>query len=197
MSVIRISIVCSLVILCASCASTYEVIDPKRVNYENTTIKDSIEFSYRYDVLSYRGNRKYAKKEVPQGVKIVAVKIVNNTPNSFLCGDDYVIFSNGKKMRLLAPDEAFKKLRQIAPGHLLYMLLTPMQFYSGNTTLPIGLVLGPVITLGNIATALTANDKFKIELETMYIYGRVVKPGEEVYGVICIATSGYGPLSME
>ena len=197
MDVVRISIVCSLAVLCGSCASTYQAINPKTMSYGNTTLRDSIEFSYRYDVLNYRGNRKYAKKEVPQGVKVVAVKVVNNGPNSFLCGDDYVIFSNGKKMRLLAPSEAFKKLRQIAPGYLLYMLLTPMQFYSGNTTLPIGLVLGPVITLGNFTAAITANDKFKTELETMYIYGRVIEPGEEVYGVICIDTNGYGPLSME
>lgn len=181
----------------SSCAAGYEAINPSKINYESSTENQDIEFSYRYDVLNERGNRKYAKKENLKEIKLVAVKIVNNSSESFLCGDDYFVRANGIKIKVLEPDVSFQYLRQISAGYLFYILLTPLQFYSGPSSIPIGLVLGPVVTIGNFGSALSANNRFKEELQKNYVYDQVIEPGDTIYGIIGITKKGYHPLTLE
>ena len=84
------------------------------------------------------------------------------------------------------------------------MLLTPTQLYTGETnsngetdTFPIGLILGPGITAGNMIGAGTANTNFLNELEENYLYNKEIKAGETVYGIVGIYDFGYSPLTLE
>ena len=80
---------------------------------------------------------------------------------------------------------------------MFYILLTPLQFYSGPSSIPIGLVLGPVVTIGNFGSALSANNRFKEELQKNYVYDQVIEPGDTIYGIIGITKKGYHPLTLE
>jgi hypothetical protein len=179
-----------------SCASSYKAIQPDRIHFQNNETYQEIEFSYKYDVLNERGNKKYANKESMKSMKIVAVKVVNNSDSSFVFGKDLKVYSGGKSIRLLEPDLISSTIKQGVAVHLLYFLLTPMTVHSGGTTTPIGLVVGPGIAIDNIVTASIANKKFKKELEANYLSGSVIHAGETIYGLIGILDVGYNPLEL-
>src|SRR5438128_1800207 len=90
-----------LVIVSSSCASSYKAIKPANFNYQISTTHESVDFLYKYNVLSERGNRKYSKKESRKNIIVVAVKIVNNADKSFVFGDDMKVYSNGNAIPIL------------------------------------------------------------------------------------------------
>jgi len=98
-----------------------------------------------------------------------------------------------------------ESIKQIVPGYLPYLLLT---FVNLTTTkeqngmteqnvIPIGLVLGPGITVGNMLIAGDANTKLLDELRLYNLIGRDIKPGETVYGIIGVRDIGYSPITVE
>lgn len=183
--------------LLASCASSYKVIGPNSLNYRTTNEDRNIEFSYKYDVLNERGNRKYAKKESRTGVKVVAVRVTNNSQESFVFGQDLRVHSNGIPINIIEPKVIQQQLKQGVPIYLLYLLLTPLQLNTGDSSTPIGLAVGPGITVGNMVAAASANSKLLQELENNFLNGQKVDPGETVHGLIGIRDSGYNPLTLE
>ena len=60
----------TIAILFSGCAMYYRPISPEKLNYNILEKNDGIEFSYRYDVLKERGNKKMGKKELKSSVKI-------------------------------------------------------------------------------------------------------------------------------
>lgn len=180
-----------------SCASSYKMISPENTWYQSSGINAEVDFSYKYDVLNERGNKKYAKKESKKYVKVVAVKIVNRSDQSFVFGKDMKVYSNNNSRAILEPHEIHQELKQSTPVYLLYLLLTFMQLNTGDSSTPIGLVVGPGITAGNMGVAASANAKFKRELESNFLNGRTIEAGETVYGLIGIIETGYNPLSLK
>jgi len=69
----------AIVFILSGCAASYKPIYPVSLNYDSHQSEDGVELSYKYDVLRQNGNKKYAKKEDKKGVKLVALKITNNT----------------------------------------------------------------------------------------------------------------------
>lgn len=193
----NIVVAIATLLLITSCASSYNVINPKRIIYQNRQLDTEINFSYKYDVLNERGNKKYAKKETLKGIKIVAIKVVNNTDSSFIFGRDYKVYSGGNPITLLDPNVLQKQFKQNVPVYLLYLLLTPMKLYSGESETPIGYVVGPGLTIGNMAVAGGANKNFKNEIQSTYLNGRQINSGETVYGLIGIYDQGYNPLTLK
>lgn len=57
--------------------------------------------------------------------------------------------------------------------------------------------LGPGLTLLNVTTASSANNKFMRELGLYNILYRDILPGETVYGLIGIRGAGFNPLYIE
>lgn len=184
-------------IIFTSCASSYHTINPSNVHYQASGINHDVEFSYKYDVLNERGNKKYAKKETQKLVKVVAIKLVNHSDQSFVFGKDLKVHSNNNPVSILEPLVIHKQLKQSVPIYLLYLLLTPMNLYTEDSSTPIGLVVGPGIAGGNMGMAAGANANFKKELESNFLNGRTIEAGETVYGLIGIMESGYNPLSLK
>lgn len=185
----------------ASCASTYNPITAERVNYPNPLIKDSVEFSYQYDLLLARGNSKYVKHERKGGIKLVTVKLTNNSSKPFVLNRDATIYSGNKIYRVIEAKYMYDKLKQKPAGYLFYLLLTPLQLnrVSANgtvTSTPIGLPLGPGLTLINFAAAVSANDKLKKELTRDYLKDRVILPGETVFGFVGLRSILNDPLEL-
>ena len=180
-----------------SCASSYQAIQPAAVNYQTTNTNKSVDFSYKYDVLGERGNKKYRKRESRKGIKIVAVRVINNSEKAFTFGEDLSVHRNNAPVEILEPAYVHRELKQGVPIYLLYMLLTPMQLYTGEDSYPIGVIIGPGITAGNMITAGTANGRLLRELQSNFLNGRVIQPGETAYGLIGIRDQGYSPLSLQ
>jgi hypothetical protein len=190
------------VILSGGCASNYRSISPQ-TSYFNATEKTSeLEFSYRYNVLQEKGNKKYAKREDKKGIRVVALKITNNTERPVKFPEDIQLYAGNRSIHLLEPEFIHSKLKQGVPIYLLYLLFTPMTLTasSGNgdvSSTPVGLLLGPGLTALNIGIAASANNKFKEELLQYNLTNRIIEEGETVYGLIGFQDFGYAPLKIE
>ncbi len=195
----------TFVIILSGCAATYKPINPPTLNYNSHDLQDGIWLSYKYDVLREKGNRKYAKKEDKKGVKLIAIKITNNTDTVINVGKDAAFYSGQNQIFPMEPMAIKESIKQIVPGYLPYLLLTftnlyvtKSTYYSVTTeTYPIGLVLGPTITIGNMAVAGSANKNMLNELYDYNILSRDIQKGETVYGIIGVRDMGYIPISVK
>lgn len=181
------------------CASGYKMIKPNTINYVSTNESKGVKLEYKYDLL----DKKYAKKEIKKGVKLVAVKITNNSDKDLMFGSDIKLtYENEKEIIILEREKVFKTLKQIPATYLFYLLLTPMNFYSSDSngstsSIPIGLVIGPGIAGGNMIASGSANKKFKTELLEYNINGTLIKKGETNYGLIGIKSDSFDALKLK
>jgi hypothetical protein len=188
-----------------SCASSYRPIQPERMPYTNLTSNGDVALGYRYDVLRETRNKKYAKKELKNGVKVVAVSVTNNSVKPLIFGTDLKLMSGERELLAMSPTSSFNALKQNTPIYLLYGLLTFVKLRTEKRTnnyieikeYPVGLVIGPAVTIGNVAVSAGANKKFKSELITRDLWGKVIEPGKTVYGLVSIGSSGYDALSIK
>lgn len=189
-------------ILLNSCASGYQMINPNKLYYNSNDIKNGISFEYKYDLL----DKKYAKKEIQKGIKVVAVRITNNSEKDIVFGSDLKLaYENGNELYILENHNVFKSLKQNSTTYLLYLLLTPMTFnkttsdgrnIKTNST-PIGLIVGPGLAGGNMIAANSANNKFKTELLEFDINGMTIKKGETKAGLIGIKSDNYDTIKIK
>lgn len=186
-----------IAIVLNSCASSYNSIAPSRIQYHTNLTNKNIDFSYKYGVLGERGNKKYAKKESLNRINVIAVKVTNNSDKPFVFGKDFMVHSNGVPVRILEPKIIHQNLKQGVPIYVLYLLLTPIQLHMGDSSVPIGLFIGPAIAGGNMAAAGSANVSFLKELAENNLNGRTINAGETVYGIIGVYDTGFSPLSLE
>jgi len=198
MKLINTFLILTAIISLTSCASSYKPTTPNTQNYMSSNEVDKVKLEYKYNLLQ----KKYAKKEVKKGVKVVAVKITNNSDRDLMFGSDIKLtFENGKQVSIVENNYVFKTLKQSTPIYLLYLLLSPINIYtedsSGSNAFPVGLIIGPGITAGNMITAASANKKFKTELLEFDINGVLIKKGETKYGLIGIQSDSYDSLKLK
>jgi hypothetical protein len=186
-----------IVIICilSSCAASYKRINPGNLKYP---VLDDSTFSYQYNVIQRAGNRKLAKKEAKSHMRVVAVKIFNNTGQTLEYRKNFRIYSGNTEVSVLSPVVASAGIKQTAGLHLLYLLLTPTTLNVDNSSsIPIGLILGPGIALGNMFVASGANKRFREELLNNELENRQIANGESFYGLITIDDNGFLPLSLK
>jgi len=156
--------------------------------------------SYKYEVLREYGNKKYAKKEFKKGLKVVAVKITNNTDTTIFIGQDVGIYSGENQLRLIDPMAIKNTIKQSVVAYLPYLLLSFLTLNvtteTSSDTYPIGLAIGPGITIGNMAVPSYANNRLFDELVKYNLINKAVASGETVYGIIGIQTNQFLPLTM-
>jgi hypothetical protein len=187
--------------LLSSCAASFTSLNPKSFYYSNTTITDSVKLSYKYNVLTERGNKKYAKKELKMGVKITAIKIVNNGNETLKYGENFKFVSGDKDVIPLDPLTTFQKVKQKTTSHLWYLLMLPLQLNivtpTSKDSYPIGLVVGPGLAIGNLLYASSSNSKFKEELLQYDVLGKDIKPGETGTFLLSFQNVEFGPLGIK
>lgn len=184
-----------------SCASSYKTIYPHSIKYISQNEDSGVTLSYKYDLL----DKKYRKKETKKGVKLVALKITNNSGRDLVFGQDAILtYENGSEIYILDNERVFKSLKQSPATYLFYLLLTPLNMYTTSSngysqetnSTPIGLILGPGLAGGNMIAAGSANKKFKNELLDYNINGTVLKNGETSYGLIGIQSNSFDALRL-
>ncbi|MBC3541699.1 hypothetical protein ACFSC6_01780 [Rufibacter sediminis] len=195
----------ALVLFLGSCASSYRPIRPQTVHYDYNEISatGALSTSFAFDVMTLRNNKKYAKKETKNNMKVVSMKVVNNTDAPIHVGRDCRLFMGGREIIPMEPTVAANKIKQGVPIYLLYALLflnitqenTSGSYVteSSSTSLPIGLP----IAAGNMLVAGNANKKMKEEIIGNNILNKTINPGETAYGVICLNESTTGRLKFE
>jgi len=192
-------IICTVLLL-TGCAMSYHAIDPVRQNYASNNQGNGIELSYKYDVLRESGNTKYAKKEYKNGIKLIAVKLTNNTDTTLTIGKDIVFFSGNNQIDILPPVLIHNSIHQSEPAYLMYLLFTftTLTVSNGSSahTYPIGYGLGPLLTLTNLVTASSANKDLLRELNRYDLINKELHKGETIYGIIGIREYSYDPISV-
>ena len=193
MKFIKSIILVSLITFFNSCASGYRTINPNSLHYSTKIEESGIQLEYKYNVLK---KKKYSKKEIKTNIKLVAVKITNNT-NRTLTFDREIKLVNSKGVyyTILSKEAVYSNLKQKTASYLWYLLLTPLQFQkteNGSTSsTPIGIFIGPGIAGGNMLVSSSANTKFENELKFNDLNGKNIKPGQTVTGLVGIFSSGY------
>jgi hypothetical protein len=194
-------IILSSIFIFMGCAASYRPINPPTLNYYSNDFQDGVGFSYKYDVLKEKGNKKYAKKEDKRNIRIVAIKLINNTDTTINIGRDLLFYSGQNQLNLMDPLTIKNSIKQVVPGYLPYLFLTLLQLNvsDGQTveSYPIGLVIGPAITIGNMAVAGSSNTSLFEELNEYNIIFKDIKKGETVYGIIGIHDEGYNPITIK
>lgn len=116
------------------------------------------------------------------------------------------IFSGSSEVKLLEPALIQRELRQSVPSYLLYLLLTPLNLTISRTdnngriesdSYPIGLGLGPVISISNMAISGGANKGLLMELNQFNQINKTILPGQSSYGLIGIGDLSFNPLRVE
>ena len=186
-----------------SCASKYRPVNPSQLVYGTKVEKSDVDLYYRYDVMAGANNVKQTNKELKNDIKVIAVKIYNNTAGQITIGGNAKFYGDGKEITLLAPELIKRQLHQATPFYLGYLLLTPIKFSyekdNGRKTVDIfgGAIIGGALAAGNIYVATKANKKLKKELEDNSLIKKNILPGETVYGLIAIQKTGYVPLTLK
>lgn len=188
-------------ILFNSCAGSYKPIQPQNFNYINTSNDNGVMFSYKHDVLRERGNRKYAGKEQVKDVKLIAVRFINKSDSTFVIGRDIYFYNPHGQIYPIPPMAVKQIIKQNVAGYLPYVLLTlvNLRVASGRTVdvYPIGLILGPAITFGNMLLAGNSNARLTSELKQYDLIGKELHKNDTLYGIIGVLGTGYDPITIK
>ena len=184
------------------CASSYKPINPSNLNLQTKIEKEELSFSYQYDVLQRKGNKKYSKKEQRNNFKLIAVKIQNKTNKSISVSEDIGFYVNNQEVSLIDPIQITQNMSQSTASYLLYLLLTPLKLISANSdgsenVVSIGYGIGPGLSVLNMIKSSSANSAFKKELTANNIIGKLIPSGETLSGIIAIRDIGYEPISVK
>lgn len=204
MKTLKIATLLLSVLLLTSCASGYRTIEPSGLSYNSVKSENGVTLEYKYDLL----DNKYAKKEQKNDVRLVAVKITNNSERDLVFGQDFKLsYESGNNLQLLDREKTFKELRQKPATYLFYLPLTLLTVQitttnsdhnSAQTTnsIPVGLILGPGLAGGNLYQAARANKKLKKELLENDLTGKRIPKGETIYGLIGVRADNYDNLKI-
>jgi hypothetical protein len=187
----------AIIFVLVGCATTYKPIHPPTLNYSPQVFTEGIGVSYVYEVLRDSRNKKYARQEARKGYKLVAVKITNGTTAPLILSENAKFFSGTKEVFPMSPQAFSGAVRQQEIKFLWYILLNFVSFEDGNKSIPVGLVLAPLLGAGNVWFAYSANNKMRKELEDYNLLDREIQQGETVHGLIGLYTREYGPISIE
>ena len=203
MKIFKTTILLVIIISFFNCASSYKAINPNGINYLSVNETAGVKLEYKYDLL----DKKYAKKEDRKGIKLIAVKITNNSNKDLTFGRDLnLTYENGSSIFIMDQEKTFKYLKQSPATHLFYLLLTPVNLYTTKprsgyqettSSTPIGLILGPGLAAGNMIVASSANKKFKTEISKFNIYGSLIRKGETKYGLVGIKSDSFDALKLK
>ena len=204
MKLLKIALLLTITLLLNSCASGYKMINPDKLNYNSKSEIQGVRLEYKYNILE----KKYAKYESKKGIRLVALKIQNNSEKDLIFDEDlFLVDSRGNHISIYESTRTISLLKQKPASYLWYLLLTPINFYTYDTnsyggqettsSTPIGLILGPGLAAGNFITASSANKKLESEILKYDIIGRVIKKGETVHGLIGIISDNYESLNIK
>lgn len=186
-----------------SCATKYYAVNPAQVTYGNKAEKSDVDFYYRYDVMAAAKNGRQSLKEIRNDIKVVAVKIYNNSSQQITVGENVKFFEGDKELQVVPAEILKRRMKQGVIPYLGFLALSPVKFSyekdNGAKTVQIfgGAIIGGALAASNMWVASKANAKLKKNLDTYSIIGKNILPGETVYGLVALQRVGYIPLQLK
>ncbi len=173
------------------CASFYRKISPQAISYPPpTTSLEKVDLAYRYDVLREAGNKKFVKNELKRNIKVVAVKLTNNSDSTINISKDIAFYCGGSAVSLLSPIDIKTRIQQSWPAYGLYLI--------GCVTLaPLDLLVFGGIGAGNMIVAGSANKNLLTELIQYDITNKELKSGESITGIIGFEALHSDPITVK
>ncbi len=164
----------------AGCAARYHPIQPETVAFAalpDSLAEQTVNFAYRYHVLKDAGNRKYAKKEKRHGISLLALRIVNDGPDTLSFPQDFHVLGPSGPLNILWADMVYDRLLQ------------DKYLSRGNYEVPLGRGFGDAMinNMGlNIkrSTEQRANELFSQELDDFYLVPCYIAPGVSMVGLV-------------
>jgi len=185
-------------LLASGCAGTYHNASTSTLYFNQTEEVDGVEFSYKYDVLTERGSRRYARKERRKDIRIVAIQLTNKTDSSLKFSQDIRLYHGDERVYLVDKQVLGKELSQTPLFYFVHLLMSPWLIRERENgdlnTYPVGLILGTGFSFVNVSTAAVANHRFKQDLHMEDPIGKEIEPGETLTGLVGIRDSLYSPL---
>jgi hypothetical protein len=192
-----------------SCASFYNPVYPKHVKHNMHESVGDISFSYKYDVMSINGNRKYVNRVKEQGYQVVAYKITNNSSDSLVIGKNLVFMSQNEKIMMSDALYTAKPVKQIAAGFLPYLAASFFFLYTGavkspysgeivsyDKKIPIGFIISLPITIGNMIVASNNNTEFYDNIRLNDMNGKMLLPKSSISGLLVFQNETQVPLTI-
>jgi len=183
-------------ILLAGCASSFKSIDAQKLGYKSFADTSGLAIQYNLEPLFESGNRKYAHKAEKMGLTIAAVKVKNTSDREIQIGKDGSAAILGPDAASVEARQAIARNRQLTGLYALFLLGMPINIYGTKTScddyscsdeflfIPVGIIIGPVLTLINCLISSNANTRFHDEIGKNDLLGRTLKPGEEAAGYL-------------
>jgi hypothetical protein len=191
-------LILAFIFLFCGCAQSYNALNPSKMAYYTSNNLEDITLHYRYDILNEKGNKKISKKERKHNVKLVAVKITNNTDTVINIGKNAAFFSDNSIIYPMDAISTKNSLKQSVPSNLFYLLLYPLTLsVNGSKPFPIGLILAPAISGGNMLVASNANKDLYKDIVQYDILFCDIQPGETVFGLVGFRNLNYAHLTLK
>jgi hypothetical protein len=190
-----------VLILLSACAHQSKNIAPANIYYTDYSTSEGLTFAYQYNILSQTRNDRYAFKETQCPFKLIAVKITNRTARMLDVKNDLIILKNNTPVVPVSAYIFMENVKQNTAGYLAYLLLLPLTFNvaSGHDvdSYPIGLIIAPLLAFGNMAVAIGSNKQIERTINDYNILTRSISGGETAYGLLCIESYNYEPLTVQ
>ena len=206
MKLLKICLSIFMIGLLTSCASRYKNIKPEQMSaVPKSLTENGVLLEYKYEMLS----RKYRRRARKQDIKIVSIKITNQSTKDIVFGNDVSLYyeKSDKPVEVIDRNLLYNSVKQRTAFYLFYLALSPVQLYTTSTSgngqtssesvFPIGLILGPGLAGGNMIVSATSNKKLKKNLAKYDPSGAVIKPGASVYGFVGIRSKTEEPLKLK
>ena len=180
------------VILFTGCAVPYHKMSPAILEYTNTGENSVISYGSHFNVLKDFKNKRFAEKELQAKIKIVAFEITNLSEHSIDLENevDYYQDSTGL-LTPLKPVEAYLALKLSSRKYMPILFLSFLNYYWTETygsvpvqkkdfrMIPIGILIGPLLTLYNVESTRQSNIKLGEDLDKYSPYTRIAPGGKK------------------
>ena len=185
-----------LVFLLASCAGLYKNINSSSIYYNNgKDIIGDLNVAYEYNLHKKFNNNKYRKRESSTNYVAIALKVKNNTNKEIILEPQtFLIFIDNNKVETSEILDYYEQVKQGSVIYLAHAIWGPWVTNNGVTTFwPIGLGFGLI----NLIVAEIENTKFKNNLIDQYIFGKLIKPNETIFGLLFLKDYKYENLDFK
>lgn len=200
-------LITALAILLTGCATSYKPVDREALPYKTSSLSPEIDFAFSRSTLRNSPNPRYVRKAIATRTDIVAVKLRNRTDHPLSVQDDLTFFSGSTIVQPAQASTAIRDVRQSPGMYFLYFLMAPANIYGSSSScdydgcrddfffLPVGLVIGPVLTAINAAVASSANGNFRKDIQSQDLWDKTLAPGDSASGYLVFPNSNMKTLT--
>lgn len=188
----RATALVALIALMTGCASTYKPVALESLDYTGGQSVGGLDIGYRYEAQPGY----YGEKARKRGFDVVAVRVTNTLDTPVTLGASTLrIRAAGAPVSPLPPEVVADNIGQPVWSYLLWNLANITVSDEDGFVAFIPLGLG--ISIINMITSSSANNRVEDAYKAQALMGKTVAPGATVDGLLFLSTTGFAPLTFE